>query len=66
MDWDDYIMGNWHELAGKIKIQWAKITDDEMLEIEGKREALCAKLQKHYGHSKEEAEEHIDDFLASI
>jgi len=66
MDWDDFIIGNWHELAGKIKQKWGKITDDDALEIAGKREELSAKLQKHYGHSKDQAEEHIDDFLASL
>lgn len=65
MNWDE-IKGDWKTFAGKVKTQWGKLTDDDLTQINGKREELSGRLQSHYGHSKERAEEHIDKFLKSI
>ena len=63
---NDIFKGNWAEIKGKIKSKWGKLTDDDLTQINGKREELSGKLQKHYGHTKEEVEKHIDHFLDSI
>jgi uncharacterized protein YjbJ (UPF0337 family) len=65
MNWDE-IKGDWKANMGKMKSQWGKLTDDDMTQINGKREELSGRLQKAYGHTKEEAEKHIDNFLKSI
>lgn len=65
MNWDE-IKGDWKSFAGKAKAQWGKLTDDEMTQIDGKREELAGKLQAHYGHTKEAAEKTIDDFIKSL
>jgi uncharacterized protein YjbJ (UPF0337 family) len=65
MNWDE-IQGDWKQVSGKIKTQWGKLTDDDMTQIGGKKDELVGKLQKHYGHSKEEAEKHLDDFIAKF
>jgi uncharacterized protein YjbJ (UPF0337 family) len=65
MNWDE-LKGDWKNAAGKLKTQWGKLTDDDMTQINGKREELSGRLQKTYGHSKEQAEKHIDNFLKTI
>lgn len=65
MNWDE-IKGDWKQFTGKVKSKWGKLTDDDLTQINGKREELAGKLQKHYGHTKEEAEKHIDNFLKSV
>lgn len=65
MNWDE-IKGDWKQFSGKVKAKWGKLTDDELTQINGVREQLTGKLQKHYGHSKEEAEKHIDEFLKTV
>ncbi|MBX9692311.1 MAG: CsbD family protein [Cyanobacteria bacterium] len=65
MNWDE-IKGDWKTVAGKVKGQWGKLTDNDLMQIDGKREELCGRLQKHYGHTKEEAEKHIDSFLKTM
>ncbi|MBX9723105.1 MAG: CsbD family protein [Candidatus Obscuribacterales bacterium] len=65
MNWDE-IKGNWKTVTGQVKSKWGKLTDDDLVQINGKREELSGRLQKHYGHSKEQAEKHIDEFLKSI
>ncbi|MBI1868419.1 MAG: CsbD family protein [Methylocystis sp.] len=62
MDWDN-IEGSWKQFTGTIKEKWAKLTDDDLALINGKREQLEGKLQELYGHGKEQAKKEIDDFL---
>ena len=65
MSWDQ-IKGDWKQFQGKIKSQWGKLTDNDLMEIGGKKDELVGKLQKHYGHSKEEAEKKIDEFIEKM
>ena len=65
MNWDQ-IKGDWKQFQGKIKSQWGKLTDNDLMEIGGKKDELVGKLQKHYGHSKEEAEKKIDEFIEKM
>jgi uncharacterized protein YjbJ (UPF0337 family) len=46
--------GNWKEIAGKLKQQFANLTDDDLLFKEGKEEELLGRLQKKIGKTKEE------------
>ena len=48
------IKGNWNEAAGKLKQQFANLTDDDLLFKEGKEEELMGKLQKKLGKTKDE------------
>ena len=42
-----------------MKEQWGKLTDDDLLEIEGRRDRLVGTIQVRYGISKEEAEAQV-------
>ena len=46
--------GNWKEVAGKLKQQFANLTDDDLLYKEGKEEELLGRLQQKLGKTKEE------------
>jgi uncharacterized protein YjbJ (UPF0337 family) len=48
------LKGNWNELAGKLKQQFANLTDDDLLFKEGKEEELLGRLQQKLGTTKEE------------
>jgi uncharacterized protein YjbJ (UPF0337 family) len=48
------IKGNWNQLKGKIKQQYANLTDDDLLFEEGKEDELLGRIQKKTGNSKEE------------
>lgn len=52
--------GTWNEVKGKIKQNWADLTDDEMLKIEGKNEEIYGILEKRYGYAKDEAKKMVD------
>ena len=61
MNWDQ-IEGNWKEFKGNIKQQWAKLTDDDLDFIAGKRDELSGKIQKAYGVTKETAHQQLSDW----
>ncbi len=60
---DDVLKGSWKQLKGNVKKQWGELTDDEITEIEGDREALIGKIQAKYGRTRMEAEQEVADFL---
>jgi len=40
------IVGHWNEVAGKLKQQYANLTDDDLLFAEGKEEELLADCRR--------------------
>jgi uncharacterized protein YjbJ (UPF0337 family) len=48
------LKGNWNETAGKLKQQYANLTDDDLLFQEGKEEELLGRLQAKVGKTKEQ------------
>jgi len=53
------VKGSWNQAKGAIKEQWGKLTDDDLLEIQGRRDQLVGKIQTRYGISQEEAEAQV-------
>lgn len=58
----DRIAGQWKQLAGKIKAQWGKLTDDDVALADGNSEYLAGKLQERYGIAKDEAQKQVKEF----
>ena len=58
----DTLKGEWNVVKGKIKEKWGKLTDDDLTEINGKREQLLGKIQKKYGVAKEKAEHELTEW----
>lgn len=58
LNWDQ-IQGNWKQLAGKAKEEWAKLTHDDLDMIAGRREQLAGKLQERYGEAKDVVERQL-------
>jgi len=51
--------GSWTQTKGAVKEQWGKLTDDDLLEIEGRRDQLVGMIQTRYGISREQAETQV-------
>ena len=64
MNWD-IVKGNWKQFSGKVKAQWGKLTDDQLVVIDGKRIELLGKIQESYGIGKDEAEAQLAKFETS-
>jgi len=65
MNWDQ-IAGEWREAKGRLRSKWAKLTDDDLEAIAGRKDELVGRLQQRYGHKKEDAERDVDNFLRSL
>jgi uncharacterized protein YjbJ (UPF0337 family) len=61
MNWDR-IEGNWKQFKGNARQQWARLTDDQLDVIAGKRDVLLGRIQELYGISKEESEKQLADW----
>jgi uncharacterized protein YjbJ (UPF0337 family) len=48
------VKGNWNEQKGKLKQKFAKLTDDDLMFEEGKKDEMFGKLQIKLGKTKEE------------
>ena len=56
----DKIKGNWNQIKGKLKEEYAELTDDDLLYQEGKEDQLLGRIQKKTGRSKDEIKRFID------
>ncbi|MFZ4262109.1 CsbD family protein [Sphingobacterium sp. HJSM2_6] len=55
------LKGRWNVLKGKVKQQYADLTDDDLLYAEGKEDELYGKLQKKTGKTREEVQSWLKD-----
>lgn len=62
----DILMGRWKEIRGEVKMQWGRLTDDDLTEVAGMEDMLLGMLQKHYGYARDEAERHYLDFMRGL
>jgi uncharacterized protein YjbJ (UPF0337 family) len=56
------IKGNWNETKGKLKQQFALLTENDLLLVEGKRDEMIGRLQIRLGKTKEE----INKIIAAL
>ena len=62
----DTIEGQWTQVKGKVKQQWAKLTDDDVGRIEGRRDVLIGRIQERYGIAQDEAERQVKQFERAL
>jgi uncharacterized protein YjbJ (UPF0337 family) len=62
MNWD-LIQGNWMQFKQGVRGNWVKLTDEDLTRIGGSRDELVARLQAHYGFSKNEAQREVDAWV---
>ena len=56
----DKIKGNWNVIKGKLKEEYAEITDNDLMYTEGQEDQLLGNIQKKTGKTKEELKDWID------
>jgi uncharacterized protein YjbJ (UPF0337 family) len=61
----DVFEGKWKQLKGSVKQRWAKLTDDDITAMSGKRDELVGKLQERYGYTKEQAQREADEWATA-
>ena len=56
------IKGNWNIVKGKLKQEYADLTDDDLNYVEGKEDELLGRIQKKTGDTREEIIERINRY----
>ena len=59
----DQIKGKWKQQVGAAKIVWGKLTEDELLKLEGHEQKLAGLVQERYAVTREEASRQVKDFF---
>jgi uncharacterized protein YjbJ (UPF0337 family) len=62
MNWDQ-VAGQWKQMKDGVKEKFGKLTDDDLTQINGKRDQLVGKIQERYGIAKEEAQRRADEWM---
>jgi uncharacterized protein YjbJ (UPF0337 family) len=55
------LKGTWNETKGKLKQQFAILTENDLLLIEGKQDELIGRLQIKLGKTKDELKKIISE-----
>ena len=55
------LKGKWNILKGKVKQQYADLTDDDLLYVEGKEDELYGRLQEKTGKTRDQVNTWLDD-----
>jgi uncharacterized protein YjbJ (UPF0337 family) len=61
----DELKGKWQQQIGAAKIMWGKLTDDELLKLEGHEQKLAGLVQERYAITREAAALQAREFFAS-
>ncbi|MCH9628192.1 MAG: hypothetical protein S4CHLAM2_18470 [Chlamydiales bacterium] len=65
MDTDDF-KAKWNDLKGSAKEKWGELTDDDIKNIDGKKDQLIAALQERYHYAKEKAQAEFDSWFQAV
>jgi uncharacterized protein YjbJ (UPF0337 family) len=60
------VSGNWKRMKGSVKARWGRLTNNEITEAKGRREALNGFIQARYGIDRETADRQIDEWLKTV
>jgi len=60
MDWSE-IKDEWQMVKGLVQQRWGRLTEGDLLSIDGRRDALITCLQERYLLNKEMAERQVRD-----
>ena len=60
----DQVKGKWVQFKGEVKKQWGKLTDDDLMQVEGDYDKFVGRVQERYGDKKEEVVKWADDWYA--
>jgi len=58
----DKIKGNWNLMKGKLKEEYAELTDNDLVYEEGQEDQLIGMIQKKTGQTKEAIENWVHKF----
>ncbi|HEX2675731.1 MAG TPA: CsbD family protein [Polyangiales bacterium] len=65
MNWTQ-VEGKWTQLKGRFQSKWSKLTDDDLTNLQGKKDQILGKIVERYGLAKEDAEKQLDKWIDTL
>ncbi len=62
----DQLQGKWHQVKGAVKQQWGKLTDDDVIYIDGAQDKLIGRVEERYGVLRQEARRLVQRWLDDL
>lgn len=59
-----YYEGNWGEMRARAKLQWERVSYDELERTKGNANELAEIIQQRYGLDKEDALAQVEEFFS--
>jgi uncharacterized protein YjbJ (UPF0337 family) len=59
----DVLKGKWRQQLGAAKLTWGKLTDDELMKLEGHAEKLTGLIQERYALTRDAAARQVKNFF---
>jgi uncharacterized protein YjbJ (UPF0337 family) len=59
----EILQGSWAQIKNRIRDRWKKLTEEDLIAINGNRDMLILKLCAYYGYTKEQATNELYYFL---
>lgn len=59
---DNQIKGDWQQVKGWAKEQWGRLTDDDLMTVNGQLDQLAGRIQERYGYEQEQALREVRDW----
>ncbi len=64
-NWDE-IASRWTRFSRDVKKKWGELSDDEVMQVNGRREILAGKIHEKYGVAVEAANKQIDVWASKL
>jgi uncharacterized protein YjbJ (UPF0337 family) len=62
----DRIARNWKLFRDEIKHKWGKLSDEDLMGINGRRKHFEGKIQERYGYAEDRVRNDVDDWLKTF
>lgn len=61
---DNRFTTEWLQLRGVLRDKWRNLSEEDINQINGSYDRLVSKLQERYGYTRDQAEEHIQNWIS--
>ncbi len=61
MNWQE-IEGSWEQVKNGMRLQWSKLTDDEIEAVRGRKDELVRVLREKYHLAQDAAEKEVENW----
>jgi len=65
MTWEQ-LEGQWKHAKGSVRQHFSQLTEQDLDQTRGKRDALIGKIQERYSLAREQAQKQAEEMLAKL